>query len=672
MSKTITELPAVAPLSGVELIEFSQKSTTVKKTGVTVSAAAADNSFNDSANGFLTSGFAVGDRVGVTGFTNAANNLLMGVITILTAAKMTIGGTDGDAIVNEAAGNAVTIAKWTSKRATAADLAGLVPAGVPDAPSDGTRYVRLNAAWSTIPLPIGDAPSDGTPYSRKDAAWVAAGSGGVPEAPISMTFYARQNGAWAAIVPFTDAPSDGSEYVRKNGAWSISSGGGGGGTASAFDWTDQNVPVARRYWQLEIPFTDGGGGQPLCIAEIVLRDAAGNVITGTWTANSSAYGAIANINNGDGTATFWGGSVMPGLITFDAGAGVTVIPNKIEMTARSGFPYQAPGTMTLKSSPDNATWTSITTYSRISDWLTGQRRVFLTRPYMVQLVIDQFGTPGSDPGHTTTTVAEVEMLGAGADLTLPATTSDDIAGSIFGTAAAANALNGSLADYWGAAAVNNPMRLEYRFAAAPTTLDSIAITARNGFGGQGPGGFKVLYSRDGITYKTAYQSNYIQAAWGNSNERRVFPLSEVTERTPDVNRRFAAAGGNSPVAAWAKVPIEYPDLITANQIHDTQSAWDGTNTRYIPKKAGFYLVNCRVKTATAGELRVAIAKNGTRHMSVGAEGTSLLAAGGSGLFYCNGSTDYLEVYAYTDTARAYVTTSGGAHMDTYMEVIGPL
>ena len=41
-----------------------------------------------------------------------------------------------------------------------------------DAPSDGTLYARLNAAWSAVPAPgISDAPSDGNYYGRLNATW---------------------------------------------------------------------------------------------------------------------------------------------------------------------------------------------------------------------------------------------------------------------------------------------------------------------------------------------------------------------------------------------------------------------------------------------------------------------------------------------------------------------
>jgi hypothetical protein len=122
MVKRITDLPAASTLVGDELLEVSQLSTSVTITENSISAAASDNSFNDSGTGFVSAGFAVGDRIKVTGFANGANNLLVGIVTDLTAGKMTIGGTDGDVIVDESSGASVTVSKWGSRRATLADI----------------------------------------------------------------------------------------------------------------------------------------------------------------------------------------------------------------------------------------------------------------------------------------------------------------------------------------------------------------------------------------------------------------------------------------------------------------------------------------------------------------------------------------------------------------------
>lgn len=125
--KRITDLEVGSALIGDELFEISQVSDEVFVQATTLSASAADNSFNDSANGFVTAGFEVGNRVRVTGFTgNAANNLFVGIVTAVAPGKLTIGGTDGDVIVDDAAGELVTIAKWTSRRIDIDTIVALV------------------------------------------------------------------------------------------------------------------------------------------------------------------------------------------------------------------------------------------------------------------------------------------------------------------------------------------------------------------------------------------------------------------------------------------------------------------------------------------------------------------------------------------------------------------
>lgn len=129
-TSTISALLAASSLSGIELVEVSQLSSTVTISATTISAQASDNSYNDSADGFVTAGFEVGQRVRTHGFTgNTANNIEVGYITALTAGKMTIGGTDGDVIVDDAAGETVTISKWESHRTTADAIARRTPFG---------------------------------------------------------------------------------------------------------------------------------------------------------------------------------------------------------------------------------------------------------------------------------------------------------------------------------------------------------------------------------------------------------------------------------------------------------------------------------------------------------------------------------------------------------------
>lgn len=118
----LTELTAIASAIN-DLVAISKLSTTVFITATTISASDADNSFYDSANGFITAGFAVGDSVNVTGFTgDVSNNIFSGRITALTSGRMDIGGAPGNALIADAAGESVTIRKWVSYRCTVADL----------------------------------------------------------------------------------------------------------------------------------------------------------------------------------------------------------------------------------------------------------------------------------------------------------------------------------------------------------------------------------------------------------------------------------------------------------------------------------------------------------------------------------------------------------------------
>jgi hypothetical protein len=152
MSKKISELTAVAAAAGY-LLEASRLSATVTITASTISAQASDNSFNDSGAGFLAAGFAVGKSVNVVGFTgNVANNLGSGRITLLTATKMAIGGTDGDVIVDDAAGESVTITAWESVRITAQGLVDIVldaPPGALDTLNELAAALNDDANFAT-------------------------------------------------------------------------------------------------------------------------------------------------------------------------------------------------------------------------------------------------------------------------------------------------------------------------------------------------------------------------------------------------------------------------------------------------------------------------------------------------------------------------------------------
>ncbi len=128
----------------------------------------------------------------------------------------------------------------------------------------------------------------------------------------------------------------------------------------------------------------------------------------------------------------------------------------------------------------------------------------------------------------------------------------------------------------------------------------------------------------------------------------------------DKARAYLNTATNTTTAGWQKVPVDTVEF-------DTNSIFDTTNKRFIPKKAGYYQVNLRARTGTAGTLVLGIGKNGTQVKAAGDDIGSVYALGGSTLIYCNGTTDYLEMFVYATAARALTTGS----FDTYVEVCGP-
>jgi len=163
--KRITDLPEFVVASDTDVLEISTVSPTITITANSLSADSSDDSFNDGSAGFLTAGFAVGDRIVVSGFANGGNNQYVCTILTITASKMT---TDSVGIVTETSGPSVTITKRVSARITLDNLAMVVAnvAGidlqttlttntdVTDIMLGGNGYVQIDSAGAvTITVP---------------------------------------------------------------------------------------------------------------------------------------------------------------------------------------------------------------------------------------------------------------------------------------------------------------------------------------------------------------------------------------------------------------------------------------------------------------------------------------------------------------------------------------
>jgi len=122
---------------------------------------------------------------------------------------------------------------------------------------------------------------------------------------------------------------------------------------------------------------------------------------------------------------------------------------------------------------------------------------------------------------------------------------------------------------------------------------------------------------------------------------------------------YASAGQTLSANTWTKVQFNTKEFDTNNNYDAT------TNYRFTPTVAGYYQVNAYLgfNTTNSGQSNlVGIYKNGvlSRQGSViPGQSSSYAYAGIAALVYFNGSTDYIECFAYS-TGGSIPTSSGNS------------
>ena len=92
---------------------------------------------------------------------------------------------------------------------------------------------------------------------------------------------------------------------------------------------------------------------------------------------------------------------------------------------------------------------------------------------------------------------------------------------------------------------------------------------------------------------------------------------------------------------------------------DTASAFDSTtNYRFTPLVAGYYQVNGCVNATAMTSGLVSIYKNGSEYKRGVQYSAINVAANVSSLVYLNGSTDYIELWAYQNSGLTQTTSTG--------------
>jgi hypothetical protein len=100
----------------------------------------------------------------------------------------------------------------------------------------------------------------------------------------------------------------------------------------------------------------------------------------------------------------------------------------------------------------------------------------------------------------------------------------------------------------------------------------------------------------------------------------------------------------------------YTKVVFNTEDFDTNSNYDTTTYRFTPTVAGYYQINASIyPNTTVTQINCSIYKNGAAYRAV--SGTSASSACSS-IVYLNGTTDYVEIYAYlAGTSPVILSTS---------------
>jgi hypothetical protein len=114
---------------------------------------------------------------------------------------------------------------------------------------------------------------------------------------------------------------------------------------------------------------------------------------------------------------------------------------------------------------------------------------------------------------------------------------------------------------------------------------------------------------------------------------------------------------------YVKIQINTESFDTNNNFDST------TNYRFTPTVAGYYQLNAQMQLNTSsGVLFIALYKNGSQAQASGLAAT--LSAGSLvsivSLVYANGSTDYFEIFVYSDNAAPQVNGSTNSFFSGFL------
>lgn len=148
--------------------------------------------------------------------------------------------------------------------------------------------------------------------------------------------------------------------------------------------------------------------------------------------------------------------------------------------------------------------------------------------------------------------------------------------------------------------------------------------------------------------------------------------STASDKTITVPARTGNMAVDGPAfSAWSNTSQSLSASTNTKALFDTEEFDTNNNfasSRFTPTVAGYYQFNAGFQAGTvASDLRVFLYKNGSpiKNISTSVNG-SVNWTYGSALVYCNGSTDYVEVYFYSGLANSAYNNQSSTYFQGFL------
>jgi len=176
-----------------------------------------------------------------------------------------------------------------------------------------------------------------------------------------------------------------------------------------------------------------------------------------------------------------------------------------------------------------------------------------------------------------------------------------------------------------------------------------------------------------LTYSAVANGSTAPAVASNSLrlEQVVTSSTAITSVVPialqgSPHIKFRAYANNTDALSSETFNVVILDTVTYNPQNQPILQSNGS---LIPTRPGYYQVsfNATVANDNSTNTVCSLYKNGAEEIR-GSEGASVYTSGGSGLVYCNGTTDYLQIMVYVASAT---NTTGGSKAQSFVSLVGP-